>query len=98
MQKLSKENMLTALMIRLDQLENKIDKLLNQKETYVQSPEIKVISAKPGEGAAYIEGLGFMSEPRPPRWSDESYTDYLKRIGEYLTAQSDEEIFREEMK
>lgn len=35
MQKLSKENMLTALMIRLDQLESKIDKLLENQYTVV---------------------------------------------------------------
>lgn len=45
MQKLTKEQMLTQLMIRLDQLETKIDKLLNQKETYVQPPEIKIIGS-----------------------------------------------------
>lgn len=35
MQKLSKENMLTALMIRLDQLESKIDKLLENQYAVV---------------------------------------------------------------
>lgn len=99
MQKLTKEQMLSELMVKLETIDGKLDKILNQKLVYLQSPEIKVIGAKPGEGAAYIDGLlGFMSELRPPQWPNESYTDYLKRIGEYNTAQSDEEIFREECK
>lgn len=96
MQKLSKEQMLSELMIKLEAIDDKLDKLL-KKEVYLQSPEIKVIGGKPGEGCSYIDGLAYVSE-RPPRWNNESYTDYLKRIGEYLTAQSDEEIFREECK
>jgi len=35
---------------------------------------------------------------RPPQWPNESYIDYMKRIGELNTAQSDEEAFREECK
>lgn len=35
---------------------------------------------------------------KPTRWPNESYGDYLKRVGEYNVAQSDEEIFREDCK
>ena len=96
--KLTKEQMLSELMIKLETIDGKLDKILNQKEVYLKSPEIKVIGAKPGEGAAYVAGIGYVCEPKPPQWPNESYEDYLKRIGEYNVAQSDEEIFREECK
>ena len=96
--KLTKEQMLSELMIKLETIEGKLDKLLNGEGVYLQSPEIKVIGAKPGEGATYIAGIGYVCEPTPPQWPNESYIDYLKRIGEYNVAQSDEEIFREECK
>lgn len=98
MQKLTKEQMLSELMIKLETIDSKIDKLLNEKGVYLQSPEIKFADGKPGEGATYIAGIGYVCEPTPPQWSNESYTDYLKRIGEYNVAQSDEEIFRRECK
>lgn len=98
MQKLSKEQMLSELMVKLETIDGKLDKLLKGKEVYLKSPEIKIVGGKPGEGATYIAGIGYVCEPKPPQWPNESYTDYLKRIGEYNVAQSDEEIFREEYK
>lgn len=96
--KLTKEQMLAELMIKLEIIDGKLDKLLNEKEVYLKSPEIKILGGKPGEGCSYVAGLGYVCEPTPPQWPNESYTDYLKRIGEYNVAQSDEEIFREECK
>ena len=84
MQKLSKEQMLSELMIKLEIIDGKLDKLL--------TPQVQ--SAITGD--AYL--VYGNSDGKPPRWPNESYEDYLKRIGEYNTAQSDEEIFREEMK
>lgn len=82
--KLTKEQMLSELMIKLEVIDSKLDKLL--------TPQVQ--SAITGD-AYLVHGN---SDGKPPRWSDESYEDYLKRIGEYNVAQSDEEVFREECK
>jgi hypothetical protein len=82
--KLSKEQMLSELMVKLETIDGKIDKLLTHQ----------VQSAITGD--AYL--VYGNSDGKPPRWSNESYENYLKRIGEYNTAQSDEEIFKEECK
>ena len=97
MQKLSKENMLTALMIRLDQLESKIDKLLNSDLRIVSNITVTG-SSDPDALIETIKNNIQAFNNKPSRWPNESYTDYLKRIGEYNVAQSDEEIFREECK
>lgn len=99
MQKLTKEQMLSELMIKLETIDGKLDKLLNSdlriinNVSVVGEPDpdslIEQIKASMGD-CVYNE--------KPTRWPNESYTDYLKRIGEYNTAQSDEEIFRGEMK
>lgn len=34
----------------------------------------------------------------PPQWSNESHTDYLKRIGQYNEAQSEDEFYGETYK
>lgn len=91
MQKLSKENMLTQLMIRLDQLESKIDKLLNEREVYLKSPEIKIIGGKPGEGRSYIDPEKIMICMAC------MMGDGREHSKEHCSL-SDEEIFREEMK
>ncbi len=86
MQKLTKEQMLTQLMIKLDQIEYKLDKVLSL------NPQIQSV----------VTGNAFLvhgnSDGKPPRWNNESCIDYMKRIGELNTPQSDEESFREEMK
>lgn len=97
MQKLSKENMLTALMIRLDQLESRIDKLLNSDLRIVSNITVTG-SSDPDALIETIKNNIQAFNNKPSRWPNESYTDYLKRIGEYNVAQSDEEIFREECK
>lgn len=97
MQKLSKENMLTTLMIRLDQLESKIDKLLNSDLRIVSNITVTG-SSDPDALIETIKNNIQAFNEKPSRWPNESYTDYLKRIGEYNVAQSDEEIFLEECK
>lgn len=93
--KISKQKMYTDFSIRLDKLEYKLDKLL----ALMGSKEIPIISAKPGHGPAFVEGLTYLEKVQfPPQWPNESYIDYMKRIGELNTAQSDEEAFREECK
>ncbi len=113
--KISKQKMYTDFSIRLDKLEYKLDKLL----ALMELKEIPIISAKPGHGPAFIEGLEYLEEimictacmmgdgrehskehcsKRPPQWPNESHIDYMKRIGELNTAQSEEEAFREECK
>lgn len=82
--KLSKEQMLSELMIKLETIDGKLDRLL--------TPQVQSVL----KGNAYL--VHGNSDGKPPRWSNESYTYYLKRIGEYNTAQSDEELFREECK
>lgn len=44
-----------------------------------------------------INAMGNLQEP-PPQWPNESHTDYLKRIGQYNEAQSDDEFYGETYK
>lgn len=100
MQKLTKEQMLSELMIKLETIDGKLDKLLNNdlpivnNVSVVREPDpgslIEQIKASLGDGS-------YSYNEKPTRWPNESYEDYLKRIG-FNVAQSDEEIFREEMK
>ena len=86
-------------MIRLDQLESKIDKLLNSDLRIVNNVSV-IGEADPDSLIEQIKAsIGdCVYNEKPTRWPNESYEDYLKRIGEYNTTQSDEEIFREECK
>lgn len=84
----------TQLMIRLDQLESKIDKLLNSDLHAINNISIAG-NADPEALIETIKNNIQAFNEKPPRWPNESYEDYLKRIGEYNIAQSDEEIFRE---
>ena len=80
--KLTKEQLLTALMIKLDQIEYKIETLQSEFKVFMESHET-------------IQGPPKPFFKMPPQWPNESYEDYLKRIGEYNTAQSDDEYFGE---
>lgn len=91
--KITKQHIYSEMAIRLDKLEYKLDKLL----ALMGSKEIPII--KLGHGPAFVEGLTYLEKVQfPPQWPNESYIDYMKRIGELKTAQSDEDAFREEMK
>lgn len=95
--KLTKEQMLSELMVKLEIIDGKIDKLLNS-DLRVASNITVTGSSDPNALIETIKNNIQDFNEKPTRWPNESYTDYLKRIGEYNTAQSDEEIFREEMK
>lgn len=99
MQKLTKEQMLSELMIKLEIIDGKLDKLL-QNQTPINTSII--INSEddyiPDGLVDYIKNNLKEFNEKPTRWPNESYEDYLKRIGEYNVAQSDEEIFREECK
>jgi len=79
----------TELSIQIATLEAKVDKLLelaikNNKDVNIHY----TITGAPG-------GAGGIT---PPRFPNESYTDYMKRIGQYNVAQSTDESFSEEFK
>jgi hypothetical protein len=99
MQKITKEQMLSELMIKLETIDGKLDKLLNSDLRIINNVSV-VGKADPDSLIEQIKAsMGdCVYNEKPTRWPNESYEDYLKRIGEYNTAQSDEEIFREEMK
>lgn len=97
MQKLSKEQMLSELMIKLETIDSKLDKLLSSDLRVVSNITVTG-SSDPDALIETIKNNIKAFNEKPTRWPNESYTDYLKRIGEYNTAQSDEEIFREQCK
>lgn len=105
--KISKQKIYTDFSIRLDKLEYKLDKLLALMESKAVinnlSINLKEEDYVPEGLAEYIQNMWDKEQVgkfnnRPPQWPNESYTDYMKRIGELNTAQSDEEAFREECK
>lgn len=96
MQKLTKEQMLSELMVKLETIDGKLDKLLNSDLRIVSN--ISVINDTNSDSLVeqIKASLGdCVYNEKPTRWPNESYEDYLKRIGEYNVAQSDEKIFRE---
>lgn len=97
--KLTKEQMLSELMIKLETIDGKLDKLLKKQIPINASITINSEDDCVPEGLAdFIKNHLKEFNERPPQWPNESYEDYLKRIGEYNTTQSDEEIFREQCK
>ena len=97
--KLTKEQMLSELMVKLETIDGKLDKLLNSDPRVVTKVSV-VGEANPDSLVEQIKAsLGdCVYNEKLTRWPNEPYTEYLKRIGEYNVAQSDEEIFREECK
>ncbi len=94
--KLTKEQMLSELMIKLETIDGKLDKLL-QKQTPINA-SITINSEDDYVPDGLTDFILKEFNQKPSRWPNESYEDYLKRIGEYNTAQSDEEIFRDAYK
>lgn len=84
MQKLTKEQMLSELMIKLETIEWKIDKLL--------TPQVQ--SAITGDDYLVYGN----SDGKSPLAKVYAAWKYRKQIEEYNADQSDEEIFREECK
>ena len=85
----------TELAIQIATLDMKLDailKLLNKPEVELKPFEINVHDHK---------HVGINSEEirtNPPQWPNEPYTDYLKRIGQYNEAQSEDEFYGETYK
>lgn len=82
-----------------------IDKQLKELREATKSIPIKIdYSISKSTIPQWEEGLVKEFNERPPMWPNESYTDYLKRIGQYNeasvsdTPQSDNEQWDEEHK
>ena len=76
----------------LDMKLNKILELLNKPEIEY---EIVSIHDHPHVG---VSDVVREFNNTPPQWPNESSTDYLKRIGQYVEAQSDNENFEDSYK
>ena len=93
--KITKEFLFTELSIKIAILEAKIDKLLQLVMDNNKIVDIKYTITGAGGGSGGIN---------PPRWPNESHTDYLKRIGQYNeasvsdTPQSEDEFYGETYK
>ncbi|MNY02429.1 hypothetical protein D3C86_1350010 [compost metagenome] len=98
--KITKEFLFTELSIKIATLEMKIDKvleLLSKPEITFEAPNITINA----EHGFHLEGVVNMVREfnnTPPQWPNESRTDYLKRIGQYNEAQSEDEFYGETYK
>lgn len=86
---MNKQELFSELSIKIAILEAKIDKLLQLAMDNNKQVAIKYTITGAGCGSGGIN---------PPQWPNESNTDYLKRIGQYNEAQSDDEQFSETYK
>lgn len=76
----------TELSIQIAVLQASVDKLMQLAMENNKKVDIKYT----------ITGGGYSSGGiNPPQWPNESHTDYLKRIGQYNEAQSEDEYFGE---
>lgn len=95
--KMSNLESYTELSIQIATLDMKLDailKLLNKPEITIN--DIKINGAPPGHGASWTGVIEHLNNP--PQWPNESRTDYLKRIGQWCEAQSDDEFYGETFK
>jgi len=95
--KITKEFLFTELSIKIATLEmklNKILELLNSPEVVIQPPVIDV----DGSIDSGFYKRHWVDNNHPPQWPNESRTNYLKRIGQYNEAQSDDEFYGETYK
>lgn len=94
---MNKQTLYTELSIQIATLEAKVDKLLElaMRPMQVFNPndfDIRSSNHKP-IGIDTVE-----VSINPPQWTNESYTDYLKRIGQYNEVSSDNENFEDSYK
>ena len=85
----------TELSIQISTLEMKIDKvleLLNKPEVTTSHPLLR------RHFGQSLEDVVNDFNNNPPQWPNESRTDYLKRIGQWNEASSDDEQFGETYK
>lgn len=96
--KITKQKMYTDFSIRLDKLEYMLEKILSALESKAVN-NVSVSAARDWNFEGIIKEMEkeFLGG-KPSQWPNESYIDYMKRIGELNTAQSDEEAFTEECK
>lgn len=97
---MNKQTLYTELSIQIATLEAKVDKILQllmepQQEITIDQ-DIRFVGAPPGHGATRTGIIEFLNNP--PQWPNESRTDYLKRIGQWNEAQSEDAQFNEEFK
>lgn len=94
---MNKQTLYTELSIQIAVLEAKIDKvlqLLMSPEVVTQPPMINV----DGTIDSGFYKRHWVDNGLPSQWPNESHTDYLKRIGQYNEAQSDDEFYGETYK
>jgi hypothetical protein len=85
------------LSIQIATLDMKLDailKLLNKPEVTFEAPQI-TINAEHGFDLEGVVNMVHEFNKTPPQWPNESHTDYLKRIGQYNEAQSEDEYYGE---
>lgn len=89
----------TELAIQIATLSMKVDKileLLNKPEVTIEPLRIKSLKDIMPEDMQKARLL--FNDIVPPQWPNESHTDYLKRIGQYVEAQSEDEFYGETYK
>lgn len=79
----------TELSIQIAVLQASVNKLLQLAMDNNKQVSIKYTITGAGGDSGGIN---------PPQWPNESHTDYLKRIGQYNEAQSDDEFYGETYK
>ena len=83
------------LSIQITTLNLKIDKVLE----LLDKPEVTTNHPLPRRCFGQsLEDVVNDFNNTPPQWPNESSTDYLKRIGQYVEAQSDNENFEDSYK
>lgn len=101
--KITKQRMYCELVLRMERLEAKLDKLIELNQGKVVNAVTIHNSEVVGDVDPLLQTLKTnlaceTYNDKPTRWPNESYTEYLTRIGQLAVAQSDEEAFREEFK
>lgn len=86
---MNKQELFSELSIKIAILEAKIDKLLQLAMNKNKQVDFKYTITGAGCGSGGIN---------PPQWPNETHTDYLKRIGRYNEAQSEDEFYGETYK
>lgn len=87
---MKKNEMYTELALQIDVLDQKLNKILELLNKPEIEYEIVNIHDHPHVG---VSDVVREFNNTPPQWPNESSTDYLKRIGQYVEAQSDNENF-----
>lgn len=81
----------TELSIQIAVLQASVDKLLQ----LAMKPEQEIVNVISLHEHRHVGVDTPEVRINPPQWSNESYKDYLKRIGQYNEAQSDDEYYGE---